>query len=98
MFGFTSCELLLVFEICVDTGNNVFTTVEGGGVFIFSGEVNNISDLDGDNDLSLSNLFDIFFAFRLAAGLISSTLPSGLVRIISRRSSSDICLIAKLLA
>jgi len=99
IFGFTSCELLLISETCVDIGDNVFVfTIEGGGVFIFSDEVNDVSVLDGDNDLSLSDLFDIFFAFRLPAGLISSTLPSGLVRIISRRSSSDICLMPKLLA
>jgi hypothetical protein len=99
MFGFTSCEPPLVSEICVDIGDNVFVfIVEGDGVFIFSGEVNDVSVLDGDSVLLLSDLFDIFFTFRLAAGLISSTLPFGFVRIISRRPSSDICLIPKLLA
>lgn len=79
----TSCELLLVFEVCIDTGKV------------------NVSVSCGDSDLSLSDLFNIFFAFGLAlvaAGLTSAVLPSGLVRIISRRSSSDICLIPELLA
>jgi len=101
---FTFCISLLISEVCFDIGDVfVFTLVfigEDGGVFIFLGESNNAFALFGDGNLSLSDLFNIFFVFDffVTVGLISAALPSGLVRIISRRSSSDICLIPKLLA
>lgn len=67
----------------------------------FLGETDSAFVLLGDGDLSLSELFNIFlvlgFVF-VVAGLISSDLPSGFVRIISKRSSSVICLMPKLLA
>lgn len=97
---FTFCVLLLASEVCFDAGDVfVFTLVftgENGGVFTFLGESNNAFVLFGDS--SLSNLLNIFFTYDFALTGLMSALPSGLMRIISRRSSSDICLIPKPLA
>lgn len=98
IFKFTSCELLFVSEACFNIGDIFVFIGEDGGV-IFLGELNDAFTLCGDGDLSLSDLFNIFFTFDFVfVGLIASALPCGLVRIISRRSSSNICLMPKLLA
>lgn len=99
IFKFTSCELLFVSEACFDIDDISVFIGEDGGVFIFLGEPNDAFTLFGDGDLSLWDLFNIFFTFDFVfVGLIASVLPCGLVRIISRRSSSNICLMPKLLA
>lgn len=95
----TGETLVFTDETLVFTGEiSVFTGEIGA---FFSCEIDSAFVLFGDGDLSLSDLFDIFVTFGFAlvvAGLISSDLPSGLVRIISKRSPSDICLMPKLLA
>lgn len=105
MSRFTFCALLLVSEACFDIGNDIFVstlvfTGKDGGAFIFSGEFDKAFALLGDGNSSLSDLLNIFFTFDLAfVGLILVALPSGrLVRIISRKSSSFICSMPKLLA
>lgn len=90
---------MLVIEAGFGTGDVFIFTGEDGGVFIFLDEFNDAFILLGDGDLSLSDLFNILFVFDFAfVGLTFSTLPFGLVRIISKRSSSDICFMPKLLA
>lgn len=102
MSKFTSCEQLIKFDVCFDIDGDIFIG-EHGGVFTFSERSCEPVGVDfalfGDGDLSSSNLFNNFFDFAFViCGLTSLTLPSGLVRINSRRSSSDICLTPKLLA
>lgn len=99
---FTSSELI---ASNVSFGIDDVFTGEHGGIFTFSERSHKSVGADfscfDNGNLSSSNLFNIFFAFDFAFvinGLTSSALPSGLVRIISKRSSSDICLIPKLLA
>lgn len=115
IFSFTSCKLLLVSEVCFNTGNDILVSTEEslvsvGKSSVFTVEIGEASFLDvtgnvfvlfGDGDLLLPDSFDIFFTFDFAlavVSLISSALPSGLVRIISKRSFSDICLMPKLRA